>query len=56
MATAINSYGAGVEDACLMERSVFRCVACNKLLARGNAMDMLAAEIKCPRCGLINER
>lgn len=32
------------------------CVQCNKLLAKPNAQGETAGEIKCPRCGHINEK
>ncbi len=32
-----------------------RCSECGKLLAKANRRGLLAAEIKCPRCGAINE-
>jgi Zn finger protein HypA/HybF involved in hydrogenase expression len=32
-----------------------RCKRCNKLLAKENSRGILAAAIKCPRCGSINE-
>ena len=34
---------------------LFRCSDCNKLLAKSNGRGGLAAEIKCPRCGMMNE-
>lgn len=34
----------------------FRCKYCNKLLAKANSEGEIAGEIKCPRCGAINER
>lgn len=33
----------------------FRCDGCAKLLARANKRGAIAGEIKCPRCGRINE-
>ena len=36
--------------------TLFRCESCNKLLAKGNQAGFLAGEIKCPRCGAINEK
>ena len=33
-----------------------RCLACNKLLAKTNNSGVVAGEIKCPRCGVINEK
>ena len=33
----------------------FRCSDCNKLLAKSNRFSELAAEIKCTRCGVMNE-
>lgn len=33
----------------------FRCVNCNKLLARKNKEGNVAGQIKCSRCGAINE-
>lgn len=33
----------------------FVCCACNKLLAKSNKLGAVAGEIKCPRCGHINE-
>ena len=32
-----------------------RCAECNRLLAKANAAGRLAAEIKCTRCGAMNE-
>lgn len=34
---------------------LFRCEGCNKLLAKSNGRGSLAAEIKCSRCGALNE-
>jgi uncharacterized C2H2 Zn-finger protein len=34
----------------------FRCKECNKLLANSNKDGKIEAEIKCVRCGMINER
>lgn len=34
---------------------LFRCYGCRKLLAKSNERGMLAAEIKCTRCGVMNE-
>lgn len=34
----------------------FRCEVCNKLLAKPNQNGIIAGEIKCPRCGHINEK
>ena len=34
---------------------VLRCLHCGKLLAKINTKGILACEIKCPRCGKINE-
>jgi hypothetical protein len=33
----------------------FRCFNCNKLLARKNKEGIIAGEIKCARCGVMNE-
>lgn len=33
----------------------FRCKACNRLLAKKNHSDIIAGEIKCPRCEAGNE-
>ncbi|MDH4220774.1 MAG: Com family DNA-binding transcriptional regulator [Candidatus Aminicenantes bacterium] len=35
--------------------SAFRCNSCNKLLAKENMEGKIAGQIKCPRCGTINE-
>lgn len=35
--------------------NLFRCILCGKLLAKSNGRGVLAAEIKCPRCGELNE-
>ena len=35
--------------------SHFRCAQCNKLLAKPNVKGKIAAQIKCPRCGTVNE-
>lgn len=32
-----------------------RCLECNRLLAKANGCGALAAEIKCTRCGAMNE-
>ncbi|MDH5767985.1 MAG: Com family DNA-binding transcriptional regulator [Nitrospirota bacterium] len=32
-----------------------RCTQCNKLLAKPNVKGKIAAQIKCPRCGTVNE-
>ena len=34
----------------------FRCGQCDKLLAKENANKQIAGQIKCPRCGVMNER
>jgi len=34
----------------------FRCGQCDKLLAKENANKQIAGQIKCPRCGIMNER
>jgi phage FluMu protein Com len=34
----------------------FRCRKCNKLLAKSNKGGEIKGQIKCPRCGTINER
>ncbi len=33
----------------------FRCKMCGRLLAKKNCKGAIAGEIKCPRCGAINE-
>ena len=38
-----------------MNINEFRCLHCGKLLAKINTKGILACEIKCPRCGKINE-
>ena len=39
------------KEACMKEYKInFRCVRCNKLLAKADG----DTEIKCPRCGMIN--
>jgi len=35
--------------------SQLRCAKCKKLLAKPNVKGKIAAQIKCPRCGTINE-
>ncbi len=34
----------------------FRCKNCGKLLAKENSNGDIAANIKCPKCGEMNER
>lgn len=38
------------------EQIQFRCSKCNKLLAKPNKNGKIEGEIKCLRCGTINER
>ena len=57
--TAANSY-TGVSPAFIEGIHVrpfgsFICRECNKLLAKPNKSGAVAGEIKCPRCGHINE-
>jgi hypothetical protein len=33
----------------------FRCIKCNKLLARKNMEGKISGQIKCTRCGTVNE-
>lgn len=33
-----------------------RCINCSKLLAKCNTSGLLSAQIKCPRCGTMNNR
>ncbi len=35
--------------------SYLRCAKCNKLLAKPNIKGKIAAQVKCPRCGTVNE-
>ncbi|MAH50654.1 hypothetical protein CMI37_32845 [Candidatus Pacearchaeota archaeon] len=37
-----------------MIKTEARCLTCSKLLAKFNSNGLLACEIKCPRCGNIN--
>jgi DNA-directed RNA polymerase subunit RPC12/RpoP len=37
-----------------MVKTEGRCLTCGKLLAKFNSNGLLAAEIKCPRCGHLN--
>ncbi len=38
------------------QQKQFRCSKCDKLLAKSNSNGKIEAEIKCIRCGTINER
>ena len=38
------------------EQKQFRCSFCNKLLAKSNSNGKIEVEIKCVKCGTINER
>jgi len=37
-----------------MIKTEARCLQCQKLLAKYNQYGLIAAEIKCPRCGHLN--
>jgi phage FluMu protein Com len=37
-----------------MIKTEARCLTCGKLLAKFNSNGLLAGEIKCPRCGKLN--
>ena len=59
--TLVNSYctresfAQNVLSSIAIEGVYLRCSDCNKLLAKANAAGLLAAEIKCTRCGAMNE-
>tara|TARA_Y100001938_G_C8097470_1_gene439119 strand:- start:1907 stop:2083 length:177 start_codon:yes stop_codon:yes gene_type:complete len=56
--TATNSIASYTQNhlfATQIKNNAFRCLKCNKLLAKINSKGLLAGQIKCPRCGQINE-
>tara|TARA_R100001086_G_scaffold91957_1_gene45566 strand:+ start:495 stop:671 length:177 start_codon:yes stop_codon:yes gene_type:complete len=56
--TAVNSitnFEQAKEFIHSMIKTELRCLKCGKLLAKINSNGVLAGQIKCPRCGAMNE-